>query len=99
MPKILHFPRILPSAITVLSIIIDNAILIIPEAGIYDVTFTFNSVTKEVSATAVRTDTDGISQIAGDVKAKNVVFNLQGHRVSTPKQGVYIINGKKVVVK
>ena len=76
-----------------------NAILTITEAGIYDVTFTFNSVTKEVSATAVRTDTDGISQIAGDVKAKNVVFNLQGHHVSTPKQGVYIINGKKVVVK
>lgn len=76
-----------------------NAILTITEAGTYDVTFTFNSVTKEVSATAVRTDTDGISQIAGDVKGKNVVFNLQGHRVSTPKQGVYIINGKKVVVK
>ena len=78
---------------------IDNAILVIEKAGIYDVTFTFNSVTKEVSATAVRTDTDGISQIAGNVKAKNVIFNLQGHRVSTPKQGVYIINGKKVVVK
>lgn len=78
---------------------IDNAILIIPEAGTYDVTFTFNQATKEVSATAVRTDTDGISQIAGDVKAKSVVFNLQGHRVSTPKQGVYIINGKKVVIK
>ena len=78
---------------------IDNAILVIEKAGTYDVTFTFNQVTKEVSATAVRTDTDGISQIAGNVEAKNVVFNLQGHRVSTPKQGVYIINGKKVVVK
>lgn len=78
---------------------IDNAILVIEKAGTYDVTFTFNQATKEVSATAVRTDTDGISQIAGDVKAKNVIFNLQGHRVSTPKQGVYIINGKKVVVK
>lgn len=78
---------------------IDNAILVIEKAGTYDVTFTFNQVTKEVSATAVRTDTDGISQIAGDVKAKSVVFNLQGHRVSTHKQGVYIINGKKVVVK
>lgn len=76
-----------------------NASIYIAADGIYDVTFTFNSVTKEVSATAVRTDTDGISQIAGDVKAKNVVFNLQGHRVSTSKQGVYIINGKKVVVK
>lgn len=78
---------------------IDNAILVIEKAGTYDVTFSFNQATKEVSATAVRTDTDGISQIAGDVKAKNVIFNLQGHRVSTPKQGVYIINGKKVVVK
>ena len=78
---------------------IDNATLVIEKDGIYDVTFSFNQATKEVSATAVRTDTDGISQIAGDVKAKNVVFNLQGHRVSTPKQGVYIINGKKVVVK
>ena len=78
---------------------IDNAILVIEKAGTYDVTFTFNLATKEVSATAVRTDTDGISQIAGNVKAKNVIFNLQGHRVSTPKQGVYIINGKKVVVK
>ena len=76
-----------------------NASIYIEEDGIYDVTFTFNSVTKEVSAIAVRTDTDGISLIAGDVKAKNVIFNLQGHRVSTPKQGVYIINGKKVVVK
>lgn len=76
-----------------------NASIYIAADGIYDVTFTFNSVTKEVSATAVRTDTDGISQIADDVKAKSVVFNLQGHRVSTPKQGVYIINGKKVVVK
>ena len=76
-----------------------NASIYIAADGIYDVTFTFNSVTKEVSATAVRTDTDGISQIAGDVKAKSVVFNLQGHRVSTPKQGIYIINGKKVIVK
>ena len=76
-----------------------NASIYIAADGIYDVTFTFNQATKEVSATAVRTDTDGISQIAGDVKAKSVVFNLQGHRVSTPKQGVYIINGKKVVVK
>ena len=76
-----------------------NASIYIEEDGTYDVTFTFNQATKEVSATAVRTDTDGISQIAGDVKAKNVIFNLQGHRVSTPKQGVYIINGKKVVVK
>ena len=76
-----------------------NAILIIPEAGTYDVTFTFNQATKEVSATAVPSVTDGISQIASDIKAKKVIFNLQGQHISAPKQGVYIINGKKVVLK
>ena len=78
---------------------IDNAILVIEKAGIYDVTFTFNQVTKEVSATAVPSVTDGISQIASDIKTKKVIFNLQGQRISAPKQGVYIINGKKVVLK
>ena len=27
------------------------------------------------------------------------LFNLQGQRVNTPKRGIYIVNGKKVVVK
>ena len=78
---------------------IGNAILTITEAGTYDVTFTFNQATKEVSATAVPSVTDGISQIASDIKTKKVIYNLQGQRISAPKQGVYIINGKKVVLK
>ena len=76
-----------------------NASIIIAAAGTYDVTFTFNLTTKEVSATAVPSVTDGISQIAGDINTKKVIFNLQGQRISTPKQGVYIINGKKAVLK
>ena len=76
-----------------------NASIYIEEAGTYDVTFTFNSATKKVSATAVPSVTDGISQIASDIKTKKVIFNLQGQRISAPKQGVYIINGKKVVLK
>lgn len=76
-----------------------NASIVITKAGTYDVTFTFNQVTKEVSATAVPSVTDGISQIASDIKTKKVIFNLQGQRISVPKQGVYIINGKKVVLK
>ena len=76
-----------------------NASIVITKAGTYDVTFTFNQVTKEVSATAVPSVTDGISQIASDIKTKKVIFNLQGQRISAPKQGVYIINGKKVVLK
>lgn len=77
----------------------DNAYLNITEAGTYDVTFTFNLTTKEVSATAVPSVTDGISQLPANVKTKKVIFNLQGQRISTPKQGVYIINGKKAVLK
>lgn len=76
-----------------------NASIYIEEDGIYDVTFTFNSATNKVSATAVPSVTDGISQIASDIKTKKVIFNLQGQRISAPKQGVYIINGKKVVLK
>lgn len=76
-----------------------NASIVITKAGTYDVTFTFNQATKEVSATAVPSVTDGISQIASDIKTKKVIFNLQGQRISTPKQGVYIINGKKAVLK
>ena len=76
-----------------------NASIYIEEAGIYDVTFTFNSATKKVSATAVASVTDGISQIASDIKTKKVIFNLQGQRITVPKQGVCIINGKKVVLK
>lgn len=76
-----------------------NASIYIKEDGIYDVTFTFNSATNKVSATAVPSVTDGISQIASDIKTKKVIFNLQGQRVSAPKQGVYIINGKKVVLE
>uniref|UniRef100_UPI003FF11EED pullulanase X25 domain-containing protein n=1 Tax=Prevotella sp. TaxID=59823 RepID=UPI003FF11EED len=76
-----------------------NASIYIKEDGIYDVTFTFNSATNKVSATAVPSVTDGISQIASDIKTKKVIFNLQGQRISAPKQGVYIINGKKAVLK
>ena len=76
-----------------------NASIYIEEAGTYDVTFTINQATKEVSATAVPSVTDGISQLPADVKTKKVIFNLQGQRISAPKQGVYIINGKKAVLK
>ena len=78
---------------------VGNATLVIEKAGTYDVTFTFNQETKEVSAKAVLSVTDGISQLPANVKTKKVIFNLQGQRISTPKQGVYIINGKKVVLK
>jgi len=35
----------------------------------------------------------------GEVTKNNNVFNLNGQRVQTPGRGLYIVNGKKVVMK
>ena len=44
-------------------------------------------------------DVTGISELQNDDKAGEI-YNLQGARVNTPaKKGLYIINGKKVMVK
>ena len=40
----------------------------------------------------------GIRTIANDAAGKNI-FNLRGQQVQNPSKGLYIINGKKVVVK
>ena len=42
----------------------------------------------------------GISQIEnGELKIENSVFDLKGQRVSNPTNGLYIINGKKIVIR
>ena len=46
---------------------------------------------------------DGTTAIEGIVKnaeiTDGVYYNLQGQRVDNPKKGLYIVNGKKVVIK
>lgn len=43
--------------------------------------------------------TTGISQIeSGELRIENV-YNLNGQRVAQPNKGLYIVNGKKVVIK
>ena len=44
------------------------------------------------------TDLAGIEGLAADQTSK-VVYNLQGQRVEKVVKGIYIINGKKVLVK
>ena len=45
-------------------------------------------------------ETTGISQIENrTMNAENNVFNLSGQRVSKPTKGLYIVNGKKVILK
>lgn len=42
-------------------------------------------------------DTTGISDVTVD--ADTVVYDLFGRKVSTMQKGVYIVNGKKVLIK
>ena len=43
--------------------------------------------------------TTGIEQIEAGADAKNVIYDLSGRRVNKAAKGIYIINGKKVLVK
>ena len=43
--------------------------------------------------------TTGINNIQPSVEKKNdVIYDLQGRRVTNPSRGIYIVNGKKVVI-
>ena len=43
--------------------------------------------------------TTGISQIEnGELNTEDAVFNLSGQRVAQPTKGLYVVNGKKVVI-
>ena len=44
-------------------------------------------------------ETDGIRTIGNESPAVNGIYNLSGQRVNKAQKGIYIVNGKKVVVK
>jgi hypothetical protein len=54
-----------------------------------------------IGFTFVDAEATGISEVAESVKAQNNegIFNLNGQRVSTPRKGLYIINGRKMLMK
>ena len=41
----------------------------------------------------------GISAVASEQAKDNTVYNLKGQRVAQPAKGLYIVNGKKIVIK
>ena len=60
--------------------------------------------TGESKSRLLRISLDGdestaISVVNSEVSKENVYYNLQGIRVSQPQKGLYIVNGKKVLVK
>ena len=44
-------------------------------------------------------DVTGINEIAADKTFNGEFFNLAGQRVAQPTKGLYIVNGKKVIIK
>ena len=43
--------------------------------------------------------TTGIQNVKRTMTGEDVIYNLQGVRVKNPGKGIYIINGKKTVVR
>ena len=60
-----------------------------------DVKFFFDNIKFQVEKSWYDT---GIRTISNESEGKNI-FNLRGQQVQNPSKGLYIINGKKVVVK
>ena len=65
--------------------------------GTYDVVVTFDAV--KLEATMVATVATGINSIAADKMKDATIFTIGGQRVEKAQKGLYIINGKKVVIK
>ncbi len=53
----------------------------------------------EMTITFTITESDGIKSAIKDATGDDRYYNLNGQRVTTPRKGIYILNGKKVVVK
>ena len=44
-------------------------------------------------------DDTSIGGVAADGNQRKVVYDLSGRRVNNPKAGIYIVDGKKIVVR
>ena len=57
-------------------------------------------VSKNIDITLTYTKNDtGITEVKGENGNAKTVYDLQGRRINNPTRGVYIVNGKKVLIK
>lgn len=54
---------------------------------------------KSAQVVVTVTPASGIHAVVEDSKNANVIYDLQGRRVYKPTKGVYVINGKKILIK
>ena len=74
-------------------------VLDVSEAGRWDEDWT--AIQAKCPGIVIRTDATGIANVAKSQEqtANSQYFNLAGQRVAHPAKGLYIVNGKKVIVK
>jgi len=74
-------------------------VLDVSEAGRWDEDWT--AIQAKCPGIVIRTDATGIANVAKSQEqtANSQYFNLAGQRVAQPTQGLYIVNGKKYIVR
>ena len=82
----------------------DNADYIVGADDNYDVVITFNPSAKldngyNLTCTLNEGGTTGINDIATETVNNGAIYNLNGQRVVKAQKGLYIINGRKQIVK
>ena len=60
---------------------------------------TFTMPAADVTVTVTFKNATGINSIAADKMKDATIYTIGGQRVNSAKKGLYIINGKKVVIK
>lgn len=66
-----------------------------------EVVFTVSSGSGHMKMNSISITTSGgtgLDYIVKPLSGKRVVYNLRGERVATPTRGLFIVDGKKVVV-
>lgn len=74
-------------------VLVNDGCVVLKNAGTYKI-----SVTKDLKMTITAAGT-GINSIAADKMKNATIYTVSGQRVEKAQKGLYIINGRKVVIK
>ena len=74
-------------------VLVNNGCVVLKNAGTYKI-----SVTKDLKMTITAAGT-GINSIAADKMKNATIYTVSGQRVEKAQKGLYIIDGRKVVIK
>ena len=70
-----------------------------PENVVLSQTFTATGSVQITEIEVILVSATGIQNVTSESNASRAIYDLQGRRVQQPTKGLYIINGKKVILK